>query len=312
MASATPQVNMLKKQHPIYSGYNPKKISFKGANLLRGRLPRQNRFSNGLGALLPQAYKKFWQEWKHKTPAAVHYIPKEGKYELNELTGQVRPIQNIPLPVIYPPESNDGIWGGEGIIKGFQKRTSFKRRVPHFWVPVLRRSVVRSEVLNEHLAVTVTDRTIELIHDNQGFDHYLLKSPACDLRSTLALNLKRQILIELQAGCPKLANNPKKQAAVLKEFNQYLEQYTPEEIEWYGLTYLEAIQKLKLQIDAENPVVPQKQIFRTKLIEQLREAGIREAQGIPSASDEEISRITGAASSSSWLSKMNPFGKKET
>jgi large subunit ribosomal protein L28 len=58
-----------------------------------------------------------------------------------------------------------------------------------------------------------------------------------------------------------------------------LVQYTPEEIDWYGLGFEEAIMKLKHQIDAADPIVPQKILFRSRLIEQLKEAGIAEAQG---------------------------------
>jgi large subunit ribosomal protein L28 len=240
---------------------------------------KAHKFSKGLGAQLPPAYKKFWIEWRIKQPTAVHYIPKEGKFERNPLTGQVTSIQNIPIPMMFPKESHDGLWGGEGIIKGFQKRTPTKRRVPHFWVPVLRRSVVHSEILNEYLSVIVTDRTINLIHECHGFDHYLLKSPACDLRSRLALKLKRKILINLQDGCKNWSATPDRQSSLLNEYNKYLVQYTPEEIDWYGLGFEEAIMKLKHQIDAADPIVPQKILFRSRLIEQLKEARIAEAQG---------------------------------
>ncbi|XP_023303231.2 39S ribosomal protein L28, mitochondrial [Lucilia cuprina] len=145
-----------------------------GPQLLNG-FKRVTRFEKGLGAQLPEAYKKFWREWKVQQPAAVHYIPKEGKWERDEVTGEIKPIQNIPLPLIDTPESHKGIWGGEAVIKGFQKRERLKRRVPHFWVPVLRRSVVHSQVLNEYMSMVVTDRTIEKIHECHGFDHYLLK-----------------------------------------------------------------------------------------------------------------------------------------
>lgn len=145
-----------------------------GSKLLHG-FKRLTRFEKGLGAQLPEAYKKFWREWKLSRPAAVHYISKEGNWERDEVTGQIRPIQNQPLPLIDVPESHEGIWGGEAVIKGFQKRHPQKRRVPHFWVPVLRRSVVHSKVLNAYMSVVVTDRTLDKIHDYQGFDHYLLK-----------------------------------------------------------------------------------------------------------------------------------------
>lgn len=138
-------------------------------------LQKGTRFDKGLGAKLPPAYRKFYNEWKVAKPASVHYIPKEGQWERDEVTGQVRTIQNVPIPVLYPPEHNDGIWGGEGVVKGYQKRHPQKRRVPHYWVPVLRRSVLYSQVLDKYMSITVTDRTMDLIHDNHGFDHYLLK-----------------------------------------------------------------------------------------------------------------------------------------
>lgn len=138
-------------------------------------LRRSKRFDKGLAAKLPPAYLKFYKEWKETKPTAVHYIPKSGKFERDEITGLVRAVQNIPFPIVYPPEHNDGIWGGEGVVKGFQKRAQTKRRVPHMWIPSLRRSVVYSTVLNQYMSVIVTDRTIDLIHDNLGFDHYLLK-----------------------------------------------------------------------------------------------------------------------------------------
>lgn len=105
---------------------------------------------------------------------------------------------------------------------GFQKRDPNKRRVPHYWVPVLKRTVVKSTILNTHLSVTVTDRTIRLINDHYGFDHYLLKTPACDLVSMLALKLKKQILTELVNGCPRYAYDPKKQQEVYNEYKTYL------------------------------------------------------------------------------------------
>lgn len=150
--------------------------------------------------------------------------------------------------------------------------------MPYFWVPTLKRSVVRSDVLNEYMSVVVTERTIRLIHENYGFDHYILKTPACDLRSLLALKIKRNILQNLQAGCPAWIHDAKRQQEIIKEFEKYLEQYTPEEIDWYGLSWLEAMNKRRREIEAEDPIVPYKIIFREKLIEQLKEAGIEEVK----------------------------------
>ncbi|XP_055917468.1 39S ribosomal protein L28, mitochondrial [Eupeodes corollae] len=281
-----------------------------GPKLLYG-FKRPTRFDKGLGAELPDAYRKFWREWQLTKPTAVHYIPKEGEWERDDITGEIKPIQDQPLPLIDVPEANHGIWGGEAVIKGFQKRTPLKRRVPHFWVPVLKRSVVYSQVLDKYISTVVTARTLNLIHESQGFDHYLLKNPACDLRSLLALRLKRKILQALLDGCPDLSINPAEQKRTLDEYRKYLEAYTAEEIDWYGLTYKEALKKLQAQIRAENPIVPHKVEFRVKLIEQLKNAGIKEAGGVEGGKGDETEELQlDSPSSTNWLSKMNPFGKK--
>lgn len=248
-----------------------------GAKLLTG-LQRSNRFTFGLGEKLPPAYRKFYAEWKLAKPAAVHYVPRDGQFERDARTGLVHPVQNVPLPVLYPPEHNAGIWGGEGVVKGFQKRGQTKRRVPHYWVPVLRRTVVHSRVLDRYMSIVVTDRTLTLIHDAHGFDHYLLRTPACDLKSELALQLKRQILHALQAKCAHIVDDETRRAQLLHEYGRYLEQYTAEEIEWYGLTFAEAIAKIKQVLSEQERIVPHKVLLRGKLLEQLRAAGVREAQ----------------------------------
>lgn len=231
-----------------------------------------------LGAELPDAYRKFWNEWHHQLPAAVHYVPKEGKFERDPKTGLVTPIQNVPIPLKRVREEWNGIWGGEAVVQGYRKKKVRKCPMPHFWVPTLKRSVVRSEVLNEYMSVVVTERTIRMIHEHHGFDHYLLKSPACDLRSILALKIKQKILKDLLEGSPAWQHDPSRQQEINKEFNKYLDQYTNEEIDWYGLTWMEAIRKRSSEIKALNPILPHKVIFRAKLIEQLKAAGIEEAQ----------------------------------
>lgn len=98
---------------------------------------------------------------------------------------------------------------------------------------------------------------------------------------------------------------------------------------------------MQAQIRAENPIVPHKVEFRMKLVEQLRNAGISEASGghindktAKGNDDADIERLTKllvqfcnlinvlsnfyfscseapSSSTSSWLSKINPFGKKQ-
>ncbi|XP_018309388.1 39S ribosomal protein L28, mitochondrial isoform X1 [Mycetomoellerius zeteki] len=260
-------------------------------------MPHISRWSKGIGAELPKEYKKFWKEWKLQQPAAVHYIKKEGIFERNEETEEIHLVQNVPLPLIYPKEIDDGIWGGEAIVQGFKKKGRFKRRVPHFWIPNLNKSVVYSEVLDTYMRVVITQRALRLIHENYGFDHYLLKTPACDLRSLLTLKLKRQILIAL-ADKTLYLNDPKKHTEVYAKYEQYLSAYTREEIEWYGLTYKEACKKwMKLN---EKPPQPLKIQYRSELIAKLKENKIKEAENVNVVSPGEMS---------SWLNKLNPFSK---
>ncbi|XP_011702813.1 PREDICTED: 39S ribosomal protein L28, mitochondrial isoform X1 [Wasmannia auropunctata] len=259
-------------------------------------MPKTSRWSKGIGAELPEEFKKFWREWKLQRPAAVHYIEKKGTYERNEETEEVRPVQNIPIPLTYPKESDNGIWGGEAIIQGFKKKGIYKRRVPHFWIPHLQKSIVYSEVLDTYMRVVVTERAIRLIHENYGFDHYLLKTPACDLRSLLALRLKRQILVAL-ADKTLYPDDPQKRTEVYTKYEQYLSAYTREEIEWYGLTYKEACKKwIKLNKTEPQPLKIQ---YRSELIAKLKENKIKEAENVDVVLPKETS----------WLNKLNPFSK---
>jgi large subunit ribosomal protein L28 len=85
------------------------------------------------------------------------------------------PVQNVPIPLLFPNECHQGLWGGEGIVQGFQKRHPRRRRVPHYWFPNLHRIVIYSEILNKHMSTVVTQRALNLIHENYGLDHYILK-----------------------------------------------------------------------------------------------------------------------------------------
>lgn len=177
------------------------------------------------------------------------------------MSGLIRPVQNVPIPVIYPPEHHQGIWGGEGVVKGFQKRTPTKKRVPHFWVPVLRRTVLHSVVLNKYWSTVVTERTMDLIHESHGFDHYLLKvsgdredkqfeletkilhfhfqTPACDLKSGLAFRIKRNILQALQDECPDVDSQRK--SVILEEYSKYLEQVRARTLKLLGYFFLKCL-----------------------------------------------------------------------
>ncbi|CAH1388931.1 unnamed protein product [Nezara viridula] len=248
------------------------------------------------GKHLPESYKKFYKEWKFTQPQPVHYIPHQAKWYRNPNTGEVKPLQNTPIPVYFPPESNKGIWGGEAVIKGFQKRQRLKQRVPHFWVPHLIQSVVYSEILDKRMSVTVTQRTLDLIIKNYGFDHYVLKTKACDLQSTLALKLKKKMLLSL-LKMDLYPEDPIKRDEIYNKYKHYLEEYTEEDIEWYGLTFSEALIKYEKQMDMK-PIVPLKIKLRKEYLAHLEEEKNNPAQELLLDKKE-----------GSWITKLNPFSK---
>ncbi|XP_025415189.1 39S ribosomal protein L28, mitochondrial isoform X2 [Sipha flava] len=252
-------------------------------------IPKTTKISSGLGDRLPEAYKKFYKEWRHKVPEPVYFQPKSGKWTRDEKTNAVIPVQNIPIPLKYPKTMHFGIWGGEAVIQGFKQSGKYKSRVPHFWTPTLKKSVVYSEVLDKYMSTTVTERAIDLINKNYGLDHYLLKTAACDLRTTLSLKIKRQILMALRDKTLYPDDNIKQQT-VYNKYKDYLKDYTHEEIEWYGLTFNEALLKLQEMDSFKEKKEPLKTKYRIELIEELKN-----------------SSQTPTEEKTSWLNKLNPF-----
>jgi len=57
----------------------------------------------------------------------------------------------------------------------FISRHPLRRRVPHFWFPLLQKSVFYSEILDKYLEITVTPRTNRLVDQHYGFDNYILE-----------------------------------------------------------------------------------------------------------------------------------------
>lgn len=252
-------------------------------------IPKKTKINHGLGDRLPEAYKKFYKEWRHLVPEPVYYQPKLGKWTRDEKTGAVIPVQNTPIPLRYPKALHSGIWGGEAVIQGFKKNGSkYKGRIPHFWTPTLKKTVVYSEVLDLYMSTTVTERAMELINKNFGLDHYLLKTDACNLVSILSLKIKRKILISLRDKT-LYPQDIIKQQSVYDKYIHYLKNYTHDEIEWYGLTFNEALLKFE-EIDENNVnKVPLKSMYRNQLIEELKNN--------PKTTEEE----------KSWINKLNPF-----
>lgn len=63
-----------------------------------------------------EAYKKFYYEWMDQ-PQPVHYVPKAGKYARNPETDMNQPIQNIPLPTMFPKDFDNCLLGSGNVVK---------------------------------------------------------------------------------------------------------------------------------------------------------------------------------------------------
>lgn len=104
-----------------------------------------------------------YRQWKKQPMKWIHTKPCQAKFEKNEF-GEVVRVQNFNIPVVYPEEFHMGLWGGEGIVRGFlepppsKHKPNYKWPEVKYWFPKLHETVVYSEVLDKHIAMTATQR----------------------------------------------------------------------------------------------------------------------------------------------------------
>ena len=195
-------------------------------------------WSTGLYARLPQFYRTQYEAWEkyRATARTPHEIPPEVKSPwTTDKYGAPKLACDVPIRVHYPDQCDKGIWGGEGIVEGLTKKSKrwFDAYSPRIWRPSLSRRVFYSEILDKHLLITCTPRTLDLVDEHNGFDQYILKTHPVDLRSQLALDIRRNILLALAKGtCAKELQN------------RYAKFIIPaNEAEWFGLPLDKAIEK---------------------------------------------------------------------
>ncbi|XP_056613150.1 39S ribosomal protein L28, mitochondrial isoform X1 [Triplophysa dalaica] len=203
------------------------------------------KLQKGIYARLPQHYLRSLQDTTPPTP--VHWKPLGVKYRANPNTGQRERVQDVPIPIYYPPESQDGLWGGEGWISGFRyaKNDKLSTRLRKTWKPQLFKRELYSEILDQKFNVTVTARTLDLIDAAYGFDFYILKTPKQELNSKFGMDLKRAMLLRLAQKDKDLNPNDPDRREIYNRYKQNFE--IPEgEAEWVGLTLEEAVEKQRL------------------------------------------------------------------
>ncbi|EFB17133.1 hypothetical protein PANDA_008919, partial [Ailuropoda melanoleuca] len=246
---------------------------------------KQLRLREGICSRLPPHYVRSLEE--ARTPTPVHYRPHGVKFKINPKNGQRERVEDVPIPIYYPPESQLGLWGGEGWILGHRyiNNDKLSKRVKKVWKPQLFQRELYSEILDTKFTVTVTQRTLDLIDEAYGFDLYILKAsrgpahstswqtPKEDLCSKFGMDLKRGMLLRLARQDPQLhPDDPQKRAAI---YDRYKEFVVPEaEAEWVGLTWDEAVEKQRLLEEKDpNPLF---KVYVEELIERLQQQALSE------------------------------------
>ncbi|XP_036134744.1 39S ribosomal protein L28, mitochondrial [Molossus molossus] len=231
------------------------------------------RLREGIYSRLPQHYLRSLEE--ARTPTPVHYRPHGAKFKINPRNGQRERVEDVPIPIHYPRESQLGLWGGEGWILGhrYVNNDKLSKRVKKVWKPQLFQRELYSEILDTKFSVTVTMRTLDLIDEAYGFDFYILKTPKEDLCSKFGMDLKRGMLLRLARQDPQLhPDDPERRAAIYDKYKEFVIQ--EEEAEWVGLTLDEAVEKQRL-LEEKDPV-PLFKVYVEELIERLQQQALSE------------------------------------
>jgi large subunit ribosomal protein L28 len=169
---------------------------------------------------------------------------------------------------------HQGLWGGEGVIKGMLKREdknhrNFKPPPAKYWWPTLFEGVVYSEILDKHIEMVCTKRGIRLVDEVAGFDKYLLTTPVNEVYAQGLLRIKRELLLAL-ADKESFTTKAGGKSAVYDKYQQWA--VGSEEADWHGLTLEEAKKKQgRIETEqAERETVPDKMRYRKELVEMLR------------------------------------------
>ena len=117
----------------------------------------------------------------------------------------------LPIKYTFPAEAQVGLWGGFGILQGWKmaRNEKLSRRYRKEKFPELKEKIFHPQLVNggDPLTITVTNRTLHLVEEAGGFDHYILKTPVCELNSLFGCLLKRDMLITLNSDDYHFRNN---------------------------------------------------------------------------------------------------------
>lgn len=249
-------------------------------------------WEDGVRSRLPEHYKRNYMETFSRKPIPVHFIPQNRRYTINEQGIRI-PFIEAPIPVVYPPQSHKGLWGGEGIVEGMKQKRDLitKEWSARIWKPLILKRIFYSEILDNWMAINVTTTTLDSIDELYGFDFYILKTHEVDLKSKLGMKLKREMLQTLLDKSMHPDNEAKREH-VYKKYKDFI--IPQEEIEWLGLDIQEAEAKQELLEEMQYYELPsKKETLFNLLIDRLDSGEIK-------------------VGSDSWMDKLNPLNKERS
>ncbi|CAD5215732.1 unnamed protein product [Bursaphelenchus okinawaensis] len=239
---------------------------------------------------LPLHYqKRYWANiLADQTP--VHYEPPQSRYMWDSHRKVEVELQDYPIRPIRTVEQDKGLWGGEGVVKGYIESRPFVRKkilprhwIPHWYFPNVTPKCLYSEVLDKYMKINVTSRSFDLINKAYGLDLYLLTTPEIDIDSKLGMKLKRHILIAL-AKEEYYPEDEEKHEYIKQKYSAY--KIPLEEAEWVGLDLNEAARKQQ-DIEDNTASMPEKYILEQELLANLsagRDLATEEQEYVPKKS----------------------------
>jgi len=244
------------------------------------RLLERNEWLVGEKSRLPRHYVQFYKKWEVGPQAYIHDEPANKLFEKDEF-GNVHKVRTPRVPVLYPAEFHQGLWGGEGVIKGrlesppTKHGAMYKGAEEMYWFPKLHFGVVYSEILQKHIEVVMTERAERLIDEAFGLDNYLLKTEVNEIYSHFGLKLKRELLLTLANAEEELyPHDAGKRREILDKYKEFLVPF--EVADWHGLPLSEALHKqLTIErLEEEASIKPRKEAYRKELLEDLKSGDV--------------------------------------
>lgn len=271
------ECTFFEKHHNTRFIISSRKLSFPGqwVNYFRS-VPYVYRWSSQEESILPDHYKQQCVAFMKGEPDPVHWRPDTRRFWEDEWSGEKLPVVNAPVPVVYPEDCNEGLWGGEGIVFGYFHHADKKMRKkeaprPKVLVPEVHKRALYSEILDQWMAVMVTKRALFLIDESFGLDNYILKTDEVNLCSRFGMTLKRKMLQALASPdfCPK---DPVRRAKMLKRYDEFI--ISAEEADWVGLPMPMAVEKAEKELEENTFITPLKDLYVADMVSKfvLREA----------------------------------------